>query len=133
MKIFSLLSICFLLISCSVNSSHSLLSSDSLVIQFKPIPSGGLAKTVTTTEPNAIKKIVQFVEEGKSEEFQCGTEGSLLFFNKETVKREILFAFSKSGCQHFIWNDEQHVTHDVKMSNEAAAFLKGLAEGTNPY
>lgn len=133
MKSILFIALFLLLMSCSNKGDIAVSSSDSLVIQYKSIPSGEVLKTVTTAEPNAIKKLAQFVEEGKSEEFKCGTQGSLIFFNKGTVKREVLFAFSKSGCQHFIWNDEHQVMHDVKMSNEAAAFLKGLAEGTNPY
>jgi hypothetical protein len=132
MKFASLLILLTLLFSCSDNSSHSLSASDSLVIQIKSVESGNSFKKVSTTNKNAIKKLAQFVEESKSEEHECGTEGSLLFYSKETVVKEILFAYSKEGCQHFSWK-EGEVMHDVKMSNEASDFLKGLAEGNSWY
>lgn len=120
------------LVSCENNSHLSLSSSDSLVIVFNNAGADDVSKRLSTTDRKAINKLARFVETGKAKEHTCSNEGSLLFYQGSAVLKEIHFAYVKDGCRRFYWEDEK-AKHDVKMSNEAADFLKGLAEGQSWY
>lgn len=122
-----------LLISCSNNSaiSKKLSGCDSLIINFTDSSSGAVVRSVETTEITAIKKLRQFVNGKKAEDFKCGYNGNLLFFEKGKLVSDISFNYAE-GCRHFLLSVEEKLA-STNMSNEAADFLKGLAEGRDWY
>ncbi|MDZ4810050.1 MAG: hypothetical protein SGI96_17565 [Bacteroidota bacterium] len=112
--------------------SKQLSGSDSLVINFNTPQSNTIAKTMSTTEDKAIKKLMGFVDSKTSEAYKCGYDGNLMFYKKGNLVGDVSFNYSGDGCHHFIMllNDELAPT---AMSNEAADFLKSLGEGKGWY
>lgn len=129
-----LLVILISLASCTGNSviSKQLAGSDSLVIHFNEPQTNTITKTVNSTDRKAIKKLMNFVDGKAGEAYQCGYDGNLLFYKKGIVAGDISFNYSGDGCHHFMMlvNDELTPT---TMTNEAANFLKSLAEGKDWY
>lgn len=122
------------LISCSGNAevSGKLSGSDSLVINFYAPGSEDIAKTVSTTEENAIRRLTEFVSAKESAIFKCGYDGNLLFYEFGKLVSDVSFKYSDESCRHFLL-DVNGELKSTKMNNEAADFLKGLAEGRNTY
>lgn len=116
--------------SCGNQSaiSKKLSGSDSLVINFNIPQTNNIAKTVTTTESNAIKKLSHYVDGNTTEAYKCGYDGNLLFYKKGTLIGDVAFNYSGDGCHHFIMLEKDELV-PTTMSNEAADFLKSLAEG----
>ncbi|MEO7923613.1 MAG: hypothetical protein ABIR30_08035 [Chitinophagaceae bacterium] len=133
MRIISLLIAGLLLISCSDNSavSKKLSGSDSLIINFKDISSGRITKSLVTTELKAIKRLQQFVAGKSTEEYKCGYNGSLLFYEKGNLVSDVSFNYAKD-CAHFLLSVQEKLV-STKMSNEAADFLVGLEQGKDWY
>src|SRR5260221_14776641 len=65
--------------------AKKLSGADSLVITFNIPNSDSVVKTVSTTENNAINKIVDFIDGKPAKEFKCGYDGNLIFFSKGQV------------------------------------------------
>jgi hypothetical protein len=120
--------------SCINNSaiSKQLSGSDSLVINFNKPQSDSIDKTMTTTERKAIKKLAGFVDNKTTEAFKCGYDGNLLFYKQGKLAGDVSINFSGDGCRHFIQLVNDKLT-STAMSNEAAAFLKSLADGKEWY
>ena len=120
--------------ACSGSNSEvskKLAGSDSLVIDFKDLSSGEVTRSVVTTEPTAIKKIRQFVAGKSTEEYKCGYNGNLIFFEKGHLVSDVSFNYAK-GCAQFVLTSGEKVI-STKMSNEAADFLTGLEQGKDWY
>jgi len=135
LKIYGLAFSVVLLISCGGNGSaisEQLAGSDSLVIHFNTPQSNTIEKTVTTTERTAIKKLINYVDGKASEAFKCGYDGNLLFYKKGALAGDVSFNYSGDGCHHFMMLVNDQLT-PTTMSNEAASFLKSLAEGKDWY
>lgn len=135
MKIFGFLAIVlFFMSACSGGSavSKQLAGSDSLVINFNTPLTSNIAKTMSTTEDKAIKKLIRLADGKSAEAYKCGYDGNLMFYKKGTLVGDVSFNYSGDGCHHFIMlvNDELVPT---AMSNEAVNFLKSLAEGKEWY
>jgi hypothetical protein len=62
----------------------------------------------------------------------CGLDGMLLFYTTDILKDSVVFNYREDGCMFFTHVDIKN-PQPVKMSNEAASFLKGLAEGKSWY
>ena len=125
--------VCLTSCSGSVSSiSKQLGGSDSLVINFNTPQANTIAKTMSTTEGKAIKKLINFVDGKTGEAYKCGYDGNLMFYKNGVIVGDVSFNYSGDGCHHFMQlvNDELTPT---TMSNEAANFLKSLAEGKEWY
>jgi hypothetical protein len=122
------------LASCSRNSEagKQLAGSDSLVINFNSPQSKTIEKTMTTTEGKAIRKLTRYVNSKTAEAYKCGYDGNLMFYKKGTLAGDVSFNYSGDGCHHFIMAIDGKLT-PTSMSNEAADFLKSLAEGKGWY
>lgn len=129
---------CFLIIliilfaSCSGKSgiSKQIDGSDSLVIHFNAPHTNNIIKSVTTTETNAIKKLIHFTDGKYFRIVKCGYDGNLLFYKKGNLSGDISFNYTTDSCRHFIFLIDKKLTATT-MSNEAADFLKSLAEGNS--
>ena len=123
-----------LLISCGNISavSKQLSGTDSLVINFNVPQTNNLLNTLSTTEKTAIKKITKYVDSKTSEAYKCGYDGNIMFYKKGVLQGDVSFNYSGDGCHHFIMLLNDKLT-PTAMSNEAADFLKNLAEGKGSY
>lgn len=121
------------LISCSNSSNNPFSSSDSLAIQFKSIESGNATKTVGTRDEKAIRKMADFISGDPDKEYKCSYNGTLSFYTKGMLIGDVSFNYSVDGCHHFLQTHGGEALKSTKMSNEAADFLKGLAEGKSSY
>ena len=132
--IFLLCTVC-ILVSCSnpgSDSSKQLSGSDSLVINFNTPQTDNIEKTMTTTESKAIKKLMNYVDGKTAEAYKCGYDGNLMFYKKGKLVGDVSFNYSGDGCHHFIMLVNNALA-PTAMSNEAANFLKSLAEGRGWY
>jgi hypothetical protein len=135
MKTILLLATVIALASCGGAGSlvsNQLSGSDSLVIIFNTPQTNYIAKTVTTTQRKAIKKLSSYVDGKSTEAYKCGYDGNLLFYKKGTLNGDAAFNYSGDGCHHFIMQVKDELV-STAMSNEAADFLKSLAEGKDWY
>ena len=103
-------------------------ASDSLVITFNVPNSDSIIKTVTTTESNAIDKVVDFIDGKPAKEFKCGYDGNLIFFSRGKVLLPVIFKYKEANCRHFFFELDGKLM-STKMNNEAADFLESLEEG----
>ena len=125
--------VCFItslvLISCNNSQLVSKLEdSDSIAVRFNQPGTDSIIKVVEATEPHAIQKMLQFADGKKSEQYKCGYDGNIMFYKKGSLAGDISFNFSVEGCHHFIHQADGKLTA-TKMNNEAADFLKTLADG----
>ena len=135
MKTFLFVFIVMLFCSCGGPGSvisKQLSGSDSLVIHFNIPQTNNIDKTVTTTENAAIKKLINYVDSKSTEAYKCGYDGNLLFYKKGILQGDVSFNYSGEGCHHFILEVNGKL-NPTAMSNEAASFLKSLAEGKSWY
>jgi hypothetical protein len=101
---------------------------DSLVITFNAPNSDSIIKTVSTTENNAINKIIDFVDAKPAEEFKCGYDGNLIFFSKGQAILPVVFKYKEKDCCHFLFELDGKLV-STKINNEAADFLESLEQG----
>ncbi|MEO7394917.1 MAG: hypothetical protein ABIU11_08210 [Chitinophagaceae bacterium] len=121
------------LVSCSDSGSSKKFSgTDSLVINFNIPDTDTIAKTITTIEPKAIKKLAGFIDGKTDKIFKCGYDGNLMFYKKGKLNSDVSFNFSGDECHHFMMINNNELI-PTAMSNEAADFLKSLAQGKAWY
>lgn len=121
-----------LLMSCSGNENSKQLSgADSAIINFNDPQTNSIANTINTTEGKAIKKLKQFVGGKEAQEYKCGYNGNVQFYAKGALLGDFSFNY-QDGCKHFIQLKDNKLS-STAMSNEAADFLKSLAEGKSWY
>jgi hypothetical protein len=119
--------------SCSQSAvSKKLSGSDSLVINFNKPDTDSIIKTVTTTEKNAIRKVIHFVDGKETEKLKCGFDGILVFYKQGIELPPIVFKYKKNDCRHFLMEVDGKVLN-IKMSREAADFLQSLEENRTWY
>lgn len=123
-----------IIVSCTEKTAtgKQLAGSDSLVINFNQPQTNNIAKTVTTIESKAIKKLAGFVDSKTAAAYKCGYDGNLLFYKAGKLTGDISFNYSGDGCHHFI-QEVNGELNSTAMSNEAANFLSSLAEGKDWY
>jgi hypothetical protein len=120
--------------ACSNNSavSRKLSGSDSLVINFFEPNTTNITKTVATGEKKAVRRLSEFVSGKETEQFKCGYDGEMLFFEKGKQVSNVSFKFSNDSCRHFLLDVEGKLTA-TKMSDEATDFLRSLSRGDLIY
>ncbi|HET6768687.1 MAG TPA: hypothetical protein VFH08_14845 [Chitinophagaceae bacterium] len=121
-----------LLYSCKQSPiKQSFSAADSVVIHFKDEAAGVVTKTVQTAESKAIHRIIEFMDTKETEQFKCGYDGKMFFYNKEQKMQEVDFKMRDPACNHFsfLLNGKMIYT---KMSDEAIDFLDALEKGM-PY
>ncbi|SRR5258705_13999385 len=134
MKTISCIILTAFLFSCGNQTaiSKKLSGSDSLVITFNVPNSDSVIKTVSTTEKKAIRQLTGFMNGKKGEEAICGFDGNMTFYSKGETLLLVIFQYNEEGCRHFLFELDNKVMNTA-MSNEAADFLKNLAEGKGSY
>jgi hypothetical protein len=134
MRWFILVSFIFVVSACNRSAiQDQVAGSDSLVINFnEPNSNDIVARTVATTESNAIGRLSQFLGGKKTELFKCGFDGNMIFFANGVKKADIAFKFSEEVCRHFMYSSNGDLTA-IQMSAEAADLLRSLSEGKTWY
>lgn len=134
MRFFFVLLLAMAYVSCKQSSTigKQLSGSDSLQINFNEPGTNNLLKTVSTTETKAVNKLIHFVDSKSAEAYKCGYDGNLMFYKKGTLIGDVAFNYSGDGCHHFVQEIKGELT-STAMSNEAADFLKSLAEEKGWY
>ena len=118
--------------SCKQSAiKQSFSSADSLVIHFKNEQAALVTKTVQTTESNAIRRMIDFIDTKSSENFKCGYDGKMFFYNKGQQIQEVDFKMKDESCNHFAFLLNGKLM-STKMNNEAVDFLDALEKGM-PY
>jgi len=122
------------ILCCSCKQSaikQSFSSADSVVIHFKDEQAGVITKTVQTAESKAINRIIEFMDTKETEQFKCGYDGKMFFYNKGQQMQEVDFKMKDQACNHFAFLINGKIT-STKMSNEAIDFFDALETGM-PY
>ena len=133
MKSYLLIGLVILFCSCKQSAiKQSFSSADSLVIHFKDEQAGVVTKTVQTAESKAINRMIDFIDAKGTEQFNCGYDGKMFFYNKGQKIQEVDFKMKNDSCNHFFFllNENRMST---KMSGEAVDFLNALEQGMPIY
>jgi len=133
MKSYLLIVLVILFCSCKQSAiKQSFSSADSLVIHFKDEQAGVVTKTVQTAESKAINRMIDFIDAKETEQFNCGYDGKMFFYNKGQKMQEVDFKMKNDSCNHFFFllNETRMST---KMSGEAIDFLNALEQGMPIY
>jgi len=120
---------------CSCKQSavkQSFSSADSLVIHFKNEQAGIIIKTIQTTESKAINKMIDFIDAAETENFKCGYDGKMFFYNKGQQIQEVDFKMSDDACNHFAFMLNGKLINTT-MKNEAVDFFDALGKGLPFY
>ena len=132
MRLLLICGLIFLFSSCKQSAiKQSFSAADSVVVHFKDEQAGIITKTVQTAEANAINRIVEFIDAKETEEFKCGYDGKIFFFNKGQRLQEVDFKMKDAACNHFAFLLNGKLIN-TKMSDEAIDFFDGLEKGM-PY
>lgn len=110
---------------------QSFSSTDSLVIHFKDEQAGIVTKTVQTTESNAMKRMIEFIDAKETEQLKCGYDGKMFFYHKGQKIQEVDFKMKDDSCNHFAFFLNGNLV-STKMNSEAVDFLDALEKGM-PY
>ena len=111
---------------------ESFSSTDSLVIHFKDEQAGVVTKTVQTAESKAINRMIEFIDEKETEQFKCGYDGKMFFYDKGQKMQEVDFKMKNDSCNHFAFLLNGKLI-STKMSGEAIDFLNALEQGMPIY
>jgi len=131
----SYLVIVLVILFCSCNQSavkQSFSSADSLVIHFKDEQAGVVTKTFQTAESKAINRMIDFIDAKETEQFNCGYDGKMFFYNKGQKMQEVDFKMKNDSCNHFFFLLNE-IRMSTKMSGEAIDFLNALEQGMPIY
>ena len=133
MKKIPILIMIMILTGCKQSAiKQSFSSADSLVIHFKNEQAGIITKTVQTAESKAINRMIEFIDTKETEQFKCGYDGKMFFYDKGQKIQEVDFKMKNDSCNHFsfLLNGKMIST---KMNNEAVDFLDALEKGLPTY
>ena len=73
-----------------------------------------------------------FMNGKKEEKGIYGFDGNMTFYSKGEILLPVIFQYSEDNSRHFLFELDNKVINTT-MSNEAADFLKSLAEGKGSY
>ena len=131
-KILPILIMIMALSGCKQSAiKQSFSSADSLVIHFKDEQAGVVTKTVQTTESNAMKRMIEFIDSKETEQFKCGYDGKMFFYHSGQEIQEVDFKMKDDSCNHFAFALHGNLM-STKMNSEAVDFLDALEKGM-PY
>ena len=93
------------------------------MIHFKDEQAGVVTKTVQTAESKAINRMIEFIDAKETEQFKCGYDGKMFFYNKGQKIQEVDFKMKDDSCNHFAFLLNGKLM-STKMSGEADRFFK---------
>lgn len=123
-----------IILFCSCKQSvikKSFSSADSVIIHFKDEQAGVITKTVQTAESKAINRIIEFIDAKATEQFKCGYDGKMFFYDEGKQMQEVDFKMKDPACNHFAFLLNGKIM-STKMSAEAVDFFVALERGM-PY
>lgn len=130
--IIPILAICSLAACKQSPVRQSFSSADSLVIHFKDEQAAVVTKTVQTAESKAINRMIEFIDAKETEQFKCGYDGKMFFYNEGEKIQEVDFKMKNDTCNHFAFLLNGKLM-STKMNNEANDFLNALEQGMPVY
>ena len=132
MKSYLIIVLVILFSSCDQSAIRQNFSSaDSLVVHFKDEQAGIVTKTVQTAESKAINRMIDFIDAKEAEQFNCGYDGKIFFYNKGQKIQEVDFKMKDDSCNHFSFLLNGKIM-STKINSEAVDFLDALEKGM-PY
>ncbi len=102
--------------------------SDSVAVRFNHPGTDSIVKVVEATQTHAIEKLERFADGKETGQFKCGYDGNMMFYKNGKLAGDISFNYSADDCHHFLHVVDGKLTATA-MSNEAADFLRSLANG----
>jgi hypothetical protein len=119
--------------SCKQSAiKKSFSAADSLVIHFKNEEAGIVTKTVQTGESKAINRIIEFIDARETDQFKCGFDGKMFFYNEGRQIQEVDFKMKNDSCNHFAFLLNGKLL-STRMRSEAVDFLDALEQGLPIY
>ena len=132
---FYIVIVCTAVFFCGCKQSaikQSFSGTDSLVIYFKNEQAGVVTKTIQTTESKAINRVIDFMDGKGTENFKCGYDGKMFFYNKGEKIQEADFKMKDKACNHFSFLMGGKLL-STKMKTEAVDFFDALEKGLPFY
>ena len=80
----------------------------------------------------SINRMIEFIDAKETEQYKCGYDGKMFFYNKGQKFQEVDFKMKNDSCNHFAFLLNGKLT-STKMSNEAIDFLNALDQGLPIY
>ncbi|HMK03373.1 MAG TPA: hypothetical protein VK489_04245 [Ferruginibacter sp.] len=123
------LTIVFFIASCTkpTGIKEVVLGADSVAVSFFK-GDGSIDPVVKVTilrERKDLEKLSGYMESGRTQNFKCGYDGSLHFFKKDIVLKEVDFRMNDADCMHFSFLLEGKL-YNTSLSAEAKQFLGSI-------
>lgn len=82
-----------------------------------------VVKMIMIRDTVGVKAMADFIESSRTDNMKCGYDGSIHFFKKDMVLKDIDFRMNETGCMHFTFVMNNQV-YSTKLSARAKAFLE---------
>jgi hypothetical protein len=121
------ISILVLISSCSkpTGIKEVVLSADSVAVSF--FKGDGsidpVLKVIMLRDRKDLEKLADDIESKQTKNFKCGYDGSLHFFKKDIVLKEVQFRMNDPECMHFSFLLDGKL-YSTKLSADAKLFLE---------
>lgn len=84
-----------------------------------------VVKVVILRDSVQVSTLAGFIEAPQTHQNKCGVDGSLHFFKRDVVLKDVDFTLDEAGCMQFSFFMEGK-SYYTELSNEAKSFLSGL-------
>lgn len=124
-----LLAFAGLISSCSkpTGIKEVVLSADSVAVSF--FKGDGsidpVLNVIMLRERKDLEKLAGYMESAQTAHFKCGYDGSLHFFKKDIVLKQVDFRMNEPGCMHFSFLLDGKI-YSTRLSGEAKKFLQSM-------
>jgi len=128
-RLTAFLAIVILVSSCSkpTGIKEVVLSADSVAVSF--FKGDGsidpVVKVVMLRDRENLEKLAGYIESGRTENFKCGYDGSLHFFKKDIVLKQVDFRMNDADCMHFSFLIDGKL-YNTNLSAEAKQFIRSI-------
>ncbi len=84
-----------------------------------------VVKVIILRDKKQVEQLGNYIESSTTKQYKCGYDGSLHFFKKDAVLKDVDFRMNDAQCMHFsfVMNDNIYST---QLSAEAKAFLENI-------
>ncbi|MCX8020579.1 MAG: hypothetical protein N2747_08825 [Chitinophagaceae bacterium] len=105
---------------------------DSLIITYYTNEENSIPKSLSTTNTKAIRKTAYLLDENDTQPQPVKPDGDMQFYKAGRLILPVVFSYRQPDKRFFLFDLDNKVIY-IKMGNEAATFLKSLAEGKSWY
>ena len=82
-----------------------------------------VTKVVVLRDKKQVESLANYIEAGTIEDTKCGYDGSIHFFKRDMVLKDIDFRMNDAQCMHFSFIIDKNI-YSTKLSPEAKTFLE---------